>query len=74
MAVIETPESKALVLTVFEGMDEKGKEIKKKHTFRNVKLDASADSLHSVAEALTNLYTGSMDEINVVNTNELTKN
>ncbi|WP_338754948.1 DUF1659 domain-containing protein [Bacillus sp. FJAT-52991] len=74
MAVIETPESKALIVEIFEGMDTKGKEIIKKHTFRNVALGASADSVHSAAEALTSLYMGAMNTINVVNTNELTKN
>ncbi|MFD2616126.1 DUF1659 domain-containing protein [Terrilactibacillus laevilacticus] len=49
--------SSALTLVLDGGLDEKGKQILKKKSFRNVKATASQDAVYAVAQALAPLQT-----------------
>jgi hypothetical protein len=69
MAAMENLLKKSLVLIVNEGMDEDGKEILKRYSYSNIRTDVTADSVYDAAQAIGELYSGTVNEINTVDTN-----
>lgn len=71
MAVIEILEKKSLVLAFQEGVDEKGNPIIKRYTYSNVDSAAAPENFVAGAEALADLYKGTLTEVNTTDSNKL---
>lgn len=68
----EVKVKKSLVLAFGEGMDDDGKLIIKRYTYTNVKAEAAPQDLFNAAQALAELYAGTVNEFETVDTNALT--
>lgn len=71
MAAIESLLKKSLVVVLNEGTDEDGKDIMKRYTYSSIKQSAPTENLYQAAVAISGLYTGTVFEINTVDTNLL---
>jgi len=72
MAVIATPVSSDLILVMDNGIGASGQPLSTKRTYRNIKITASDEDLHAVAQGLIGLQTRTNLMIQRNNTVELT--
>lgn len=73
MAVSKTMLEKNLALEYQDGLDEKGKAIMRKATYKNVKLTAEPEAIMSVVDAIRPLMPEDISEARVVENYVLTK-
>ena len=62
---------KVLVLSMQEGVDEKGKAITKKYSYSNILINAAPQNLFDAAKAIADLSNGSSLEFAAVDTKAL---
>lgn len=62
---------KVLVLSMQEGVDEKGKAIVKKYSYSNILMNAAPQNLFDAAKAIADLSNGSSIEFAAVDTKAL---
>lgn len=62
---------KVLVLSMQEGVDEKGKPITKKYSYSNILMNAAPQNLFDAATAISDLSNGSSIEFAAVDTKAL---
>ncbi|MNP09940.1 hypothetical protein D3C76_1020680 [compost metagenome] len=71
MSIEQVPQSLSLVIKINTGTNANGAPIYKKKTLSNVKPNASNESIHAVAEAISALLSDDAEEYLTILTSEL---